>query len=177
MPSEMLPARRPPATYCRPSLRPVPPKEPGPGCRPPGCSGQLRLPVRVGDRLPWPPEPEPPVLPPPPSEEDLRALLGALVEVTGGHRPLDSLRPRLSGSLLRRLRGRPVTPLGQRFVVQSLHIDDARPAVREVCATVEALPHGRLFAVAGRLEGYWHGWPLTAFGVVLPKQPAATLAA
>lgn len=145
--------------------------------RPSRRLGQLRMPVRADECSPWPPEPEPPELPAAPPEEDLRALLAALTEVAGGHRPLDSLRGRLSGTLLRRLRRRPVTPLGQRFVLQSLHIDDCKPGVLEVCATVEAQPHGRRFAVAGRLEGSWHGWLMTAFAVVLPKSPAELVAA
>src|SRR5690606_20890280 len=36
------------------------------------------------------------------------------------------------------------------------------------CATVYAPGRGRAFAVAGRLQAFWHGWSITDFEVISP---------
>lgn len=95
-------------------------------------------------------------------------MMAALVEVVDGRRPVGRLRRRLSGELHRRLRQVPSTSLGQRYVVRTVHVDDARPGVLEVCATVHALPEARAFAAAACLQAFWHGWTFTEFDIVHP---------
>lgn len=140
----------------------------------PHCTNQLTLPLR-GRRVAAAPEPEPD-LPPRPSDEQLRGILFALVEVADGRRSPETLRERLAKLLYRRLRQRPPTPLGRRFFIRRVHAAEQQRGVLEVCATV-AVPRQRSFAVVARVEAQWHGWLFTDFAVVLPADGAAGRAA
>lgn len=163
--SSTLSAHRPPLARTLPSYEPP---SRGPARR--RYAEQLALPIRVDRVEIWLPPPPPPDTPPQPSADELRRLLAALVEVADGRRPIDRLRRRLSSTLYGRLRQRPPTPLGRRFAVLRLHVDEPQAGVLEVCATVEVLPQGQPFTAVGRLQANWHGWTFTEFAVVLPGE-------
>lgn len=157
-----------------PHLRSLTLSEPAARQQSRACPRQLALPLRAGQQRLWPPVPTPPRLPPRPPDAELSALLLALVEVADGRRPLSQLRQRLTGPLYRLLQAEPTTPLGQHLCVRQLHCTEGnRPGVLEVFARVEVLPEGRSYAVAASLHGHWYGWPVAAFGVVLPTPDQA----
>lgn len=148
-------------------VRPLRLCEPSTGEIRPAAAGQLTLPVRADPEAVWvEPQPRPPG-PPRPSDDDLRAVLAALVEVADGRRRPDRLRAQLTGRLLSKLRARPGTPLGLRYSLRTLHVGE-QPGSLEICATVDVVPGRRAFAIAARFESNWHGWVVTDFAVIAP---------
>jgi hypothetical protein len=89
-------------------------------------------------------------------------LLQGLVEVLAGARPLTQLRMQttieLYGELAERLQGGQVVRGGrpEPRVVRSVHTQERAEGVVEACATV--VRHGKLTAVALRLEGFGGRW-------------------
>ena len=148
-------------------LRVVTPPEPRPGLTAP-CdpSGQLSIPTQVRQWvLPVPRQID---LPPEPGHAQLRQLLAALVEVVDGRRPADRVSHKVSANLHTKLRRQEGMALGARFVIRRVHVDRAKTGTLEVCATVHTPRSHRAFAVAGKLQAFWHGWAVTDFEVLLP---------
>lgn len=93
-------------------------------------------------------------------------MVQAVVEVLSGVRPLAQLvrwtSPDVYAGLQRRsARARPQA--GRRAIVRSVHVSEPADGVAEACAVVIA--HGRVHAVALRLEGLDGRWVMTALEI------------
>ncbi len=93
-------------------------------------------------------------------------MVQAVIEVLSGVRPLAQLvrwtSPDVYAALQRRsARTRPQP--GRRAIVRSVHVSEPADGVAEACAVVIA--HGRVRAVALRLEGLDGRWVMTALEI------------
>jgi len=151
----------------RARLRFVGPVEPQPGTIVDRCpSGQLSIPVQA--RQVTVPVQRTTDVADEPGQAQLRRWLSALIEVAEGRRPAASLERKVSADLQVRLRGRHGLGIGARYVIRQVHVNRSEPGTLEYCATVYAPGRGRAFAVAGRLQAFWHGWSITDFEVISP---------
>ena len=93
-------------------------------------------------------------------------LVQAVVEVLAGVRPLAQLvrwtSPEVFAGLQRRGARAQAQP-GRRAIVRSVHVSEPADGVAEACAVVIA--HGRVRAVALRLEGLDGRWVMTALEI------------
>ena len=94
-------------------------------------------------------------------------MVQAVVEVLSGVRPLAQLvrwtSPDVYAGLQRRSAAEPGPRPGRRAIVRSVHVSEPADGVAEACAVVIA--HGRVRAVALRLEGLDGRWVMTALEI------------
>lgn len=150
------PVSQPSTTYpARMRLRALADCEPdGPatcrGSRPPEVAG-------------GPPAAEAPVAvtPPGPTQAELRRLVGAVLEVLEGRRPVTQLKRYLGATCYEALRTRAAAEARRRRSHRLCRLHVSRPAARsiELCATVEV--GDRMLAAAASVEIARHGWCCT----------------
>ncbi|SFP33941.1 hypothetical protein SAMN05421810_102307 [Amycolatopsis arida] len=97
------------------------------------------------------------------------AVLALILEVYGGSRPVEQLRPLLANTLYLRLAARARTGT-VRYTLRSLHLTRPAPGSLEVCGRISAA--GRALALATRFEATGdRGWRCTWFGLVESRPP------